>query len=173
MILVSQNCLAGHLYKILNLEYACPFIWTVIDFQSMKILITEWDKLDFLDYDIVKDSNWNFSIIIDKRVKIQFVHYKFNPKTTTLTKTKNGDIFYNKIWVYIVEKYEERVKRMLSQKCKPLFCIANFDTIYKDALYTDEQLLELSRYDNVKILRGVESNTPYEAALKFFNLYLR
>ena len=173
MILISHNCLAGHLYKLIGQKYTCPFIWTVIDFNSMKTLITEWDKINFKNYKLEKDNNWNFKIIIDNKVTAQYVHYKFDPTATVLIKKGPGDICYNKIWEYIINRYEERVNRMCCEKTKPIFCIVNFNTIFSDAFYTEQQLNELEKYENVKILNTCINNTPMEAARIFYNKYIR
>lgn len=102
MNIISNNCLGGHLYRdFLNSEFENPFAWTVIDFNSMLYLVNNWYDINFKNYELVKDEKWNFSIIIDNNVKIQYVHYKFSPKATTITQTKpSTDIFYNKIWEY-------------------------------------------------------------------------
>lgn len=172
MILISHNCLAGHLYHFIGQKYSCPFIWTVIDFNSIKILITEWDKINFDNYRLEKDDKWNFQIVIDEKVKVQYVHYKFDSRFNTPVKLGPGDICYNKIWEYIISRYEERVKRMNAENTKPIFCIANFNTIFPAAIYTEEQLKEIENYENVKILRGSERKEPLEAARDFYKKFL-
>lgn len=172
MILISHNCLSGHLYRLLKQKYTCPFIWTVIDFNSMKTLITEWNKINFKNYNLEKDNNWNFSLIIDNKIKVQYVHYKFDPSAKTLIKKGPGNIYYNKIWEYIINCYEKRSERMIKDNIEPIFCIANFNTIYSDAIYSEKQLNELSQYKNVKILKGFEKKEPYETAKFFYNKYL-
>ena len=168
MIYISQNCLAGHLYHLKNIPFNHPFIWCVIDFNSMKTMITEWYKINFNNYVLEKETNYN--IIIDNKIKIQYVHYKFDSMCNIPIKKDPGDIFYNKIENYIVQKYEDRIKRMANDK--PLFCIANFKTIYNDAFYTYEQIKELEQFNNVKILRGFEDKTPIETSIEFFNRYI-
>lgn len=167
MNIISSNCLSGHLYRdYLNTEFENPFAWTVIDFKSMLYLVEKWNTINFKNYELVKDINWNFSIIIDNNVKVQYVHYKFSPKATTILQTKpSTDIFYNKIWEYIVDVYNKRLNRMTNP---PLFCIMNFKTIFKDAIYTNEQLDILSKFDNVKILKGFENLEPLEATSMFY-----
>lgn len=172
MNLISQNCLSGHLYKNhYKEEFENPFIWTVIDFNSMLYLIQNWNRINFRNYELVKDNNWNFSIIIDNKVKIQYVHYKFDAASKTPTIDNVGSILYYKIWEYIIQKYEERLKRMLSKNEEPIFCICNFNTIYPDATYTEEQLKELNQYKNVRILRGCERKGPVESAALFFKKF--
>jgi hypothetical protein len=53
----------------------------------------------------------------------------------------------------------------------PLFCIMNFKTIFKDAIYTNEQLDVLSKFDNVKILKGFENLEPLDATSVFYKKF--
>lgn len=174
MNLISQNCLAGNIYKNhLKTEFNNPFIWTVIDFNSMLYLIQNWNDIDFEKYDIIKDKNWNFSLIINNAVKVQCVHYIFNPNCKIPTLDNVGSVHYCKIWEYINQKYEERLNRMKLLNENPIFCICNFHTIFPDAIYTNEQLEVLSKYNNVYVLRGCENKEPVESACLFYNKYLR
>lgn len=175
MNIVSHNCLGGYLYNnVMQIPYENPFIWTVIDYKSMFNLITCWDTIDFTNYTLEKDYNWNFYIVIDDLVKVQFVHYKFDPKATKIVGNREevvGDtVYYCKIWEYIAEKYNSRLKRMLDKNEKPLFCICNFKTDFNDACYTTEQLNELEKFNNVLILR-CETLSPLEATKKFYETY--
>ena len=170
MNIISNNCLSGLLYKNhLNTSYKNPFVWTVIDYNSMSQLIKKWDIINFNDYELEKDNNWLFSIIIEKKIKIQYVHYHFDPMATTLVKYDYCDIKSNNIWEYITHKYEERIARMTEA---PMFCIMNFSTIFPDAIYTDKQLNELCKYGNTKVLKGYEDYTPIEAAKIFYKKVL-
>lgn len=174
MNLISHNCLAGNIYKNhLKEEFNNPFIWTVIDFNSMLYLIQNWNKINFKNYELIKDEQWNFSIIIDNKVKVQYVHYKFNPNCKTPRLDNVGSIHYYKIWEYIIQKYEERTKRMLEKNENPIFCICNFNTIFLDAIYNVEQLKILSKYKNVYILKGCENKEPGESANLFYNNILK
>lgn len=176
MNLISQNCLTGNIYKNhLKEEFGNPFIWTVIDFSSMLYLIQNWNNINFKNYELVKDDKWNFSIIIDEKVKVQYVHYIFDPSAKIVQMHCNirGDIKYCKIWEYIIQKYEERLNRMLDKKEEPIFCICNSDTIYKDAIYTEEQLKLLEKFKNVMVLRGHEHSNVVNNANLFYNKFLK
>lgn len=173
MNIISQNCLSGHIYKkYFNKNYKNPFIWSVIDFNSMKTLIENWNSINFNNYELVKDKNWNFSIIIDKKVKVQYVHYKFSPKYNKLTKV-NGDFYYNKIWEFIVDRYEKLKNKMLEENEKPIFCFCNGNTIYKDCIYTDKQLMELNKYNNTYVIITKEKIEVHEAADKIYNKFIK
>lgn len=173
MNIISNNCLSGFLYKdFLKQEFGNPFVWSVIDFKSMLYLVQNYDKINFRNYKLVKDKNWNFSIIIDEHVKIQYVHYKFSPTATTIIHNPMiaGEVFYNKIWEYIIAVYDKRLTRMSE---KPIFCIMNFNTIFPDAIYTNEELEILSKYENVKILKGYEKMEPFIASKNFYDKMFR
>lgn len=173
MNLIGQNCLTGNIYKnCIKEPFGNPFIWTVIDFKSLVYLIENWNNINFHNYELIKDNNWNFSIIIDKHIKVQYVHYKFNKNFNIPKKIGPGDICYNKIWEFIIQKYEERLKRMELKNEPPIFCICNFNTTYKDAIYTEEQLKILEKYKNVFILRGCDKKEPGESAILFTKKYL-
>ena len=75
--------------------------------------------------------------------------------------------------IYIIQKYEERLNRMLKKKEEPIFCICNSDTIYKDAIYTEEQLTLLEKIKNVKVLRGLEHSNIVNNANLFYNKFLK
>lgn len=160
---ITQNCISRQLYMLSNCQYETPFINTVIDFKSMKYLIEHWNDINFYNYELVKDSQWNFSIIIDEKVKIQYVHYKFSATAKTLM-VKDDELYYNKIWEFIIEKYESRLKRMQASKKLPVFILTDTLSLYKDAIYTNEQLKELSKYKNVIIFYGMKQYTIPECA---------
>lgn len=148
MNLISNTCVGACLYKCLNMNYGNPFCWNFIDFNSMYYLIENFENINFLDFTLIKDAKWNFSIIIENKIKIQYVHYKFD-KNATKIKIVKADVFYNKIWEYIVEKYKERLKRMNE---KPIFIIAS---IHKYHYYTEPEIYkicELCRKKNYKLV---------------------
>ena len=168
MNLISQNCIASYITKnLLKEEFSNPFCWCVIDFESMKNLIEKWNKINFENFILEKDKNWNFSIIIDSLVKVQYVHYKFNKDCNEITHL-NGisqEIYWNKIWEYIIEKYKIRLKRMKEKNEKPIFLIGNLNTTYKTSVFTKEQINYFSKYENVIITENI-NKFPLKCALK-------
>lgn len=125
MNLIGNSCLSSFITKEHIKEgYSNPFCWSVIDINSFCYLIENFDKINFWNYELVKDENWNFYIIIDEKIKVKFIHYKFSKQHSTILR-KGLDVFYNKIWTYIVEKYETRLKRMLEKKEEPIFIIGS------------------------------------------------
>ena len=128
MNIISNNCVGGFLYNIKKEKYKNPFIWMRVTGESLKHLILDYDKIDFTNYELTKDNNWNFSIIVDNYITIHYSHYKFDAKYNKPTKVDNC-IRSNKIWEYIIEKYEVRCKEMVE---KPIFVIEAWNGMYND-----------------------------------------
>lgn len=114
MNIISANCLGGHIYRdLLHVKYDNQFIWTRIDSDSFIYLLENYEKVNFDNFILTKESKQleNFRIIIADKIKIQFNHHRFD-KNAVLPTIRNVDVYYNKIWEYIVEKYELRTKRL-------------------------------------------------------------
>lgn len=138
MNIISNSCVGAFLTRdYLKEEFSNPFIWSYIDNKSFYNLIKNYDNINWFNYELVKDNNWNFSIIIDKQIKVDYPHYKFDKNANELTyfdeDNQNRNVYSNKIWEYIIEKYEERTRRMLTKNEKPLFLLATcYDFNIKD-----------------------------------------
>ena len=150
MNIICNSCVGGFLYKNeLKCEFKNPFIWNIIDFNSMLFLVKNYDKINFNNFELKKDKNWNFSIIIDNHITIQYVHYKFDAKANK-PYIKYIDLYSNKIWEIIVNKYEERTKRMINENKKPIFIFANwFDKPETILSYNHLKILDDLHKDNI------------------------
>lgn len=132
MNIISNSCVGAFLYRDYFLkEYTNPFCWNYIESKDMYNLIANYNNINFLNYELVKDNNWNFSIIIDNLVKVNYVHYKFNPHKSKLFYHGN-DISSNNIWKYIIKKYNERVNRMLLLNEDPTFILS---TVHENSFH--------------------------------------
>ena len=127
MNIISNNCLAGYLYQQLKISYSNPFIWTSIYGDSLETLVFNFDKIDFSNYEIHKDTKWNFWFIIDNKIRVDFTHHKFDANANVPYK-KDSNLFYNKIWEYIVNKYDNRLCKMNEE---PVFVLDFWKTQYK------------------------------------------
>lgn len=171
MNLISQNCLSAEIYKLLNCAYQNPFASTVICFDSFKYLIEHWDSIDFNNpvFELTED---NYPVVIfDNKCRIEYVHYR-QSKEFDVSRKEGAYVFYKNCIELVADKYKRRLARMQHNTEKPMFCVCNFKTIYKDSVYTTEQLNELAKYDNVKILTGAETLEPNFAAKRFFDTCL-
>lgn len=158
MNIICNSCIGGFIYKNeLKTSFKNPFIWNIIDFNSMYYMVKNFNQINFNNYELIKDKKWNFSIVIDGKVKIQYVHYKFDSKSNKPI-TKYIDVYYNKIWEFIIEKYESRLKRMKEENSNPLFLFANW-------FNKPETLLS---YNQLKILNDLQQDNIIVAVDKIF-----
>lgn len=137
MNIISNTCIGSFITRdFLKTPYNNPFCWNIIDSNSICSLIENYDKINFNNYELLKGYNlpnymekyWNMYIKIDNKINVYYIHYRFNPLDTKPRKAACGlatDVFYNKIWEYIVEKYETRIKRMKEQNEKPIFVLGS------------------------------------------------
>jgi uncharacterized protein (DUF1919 family) len=128
MNIVSNSCIGAYLMRdYYKYQYNNPFCWTFILVDDFVTLMNEWDNINFMKYTLEKRGKRledGFKTIIDGKVTLLWYHYLFSMKYNKPT-TKGINVFSDKIWEYIIEKYEERTKRMLAANEKPIFIFAD------------------------------------------------
>jgi hypothetical protein len=155
MNLIGNTCVASYITRdYIKQPFVNPFVWNIINFDSCYNLVKYWDVLNFEKYDLTKDNEWNFSIIIDDKVKVQYVHYKFSKEHNKIT-IKNNDVYYNKIWEYIIEKYNKRIINVKKENPIFIFATANYG-LSRHIPFTLEQQKMLE-----------ELNSPYKIIISF------
>lgn len=133
MFVISNNCCGGRLYQQTNIKFNNSFIWMVAPYDSIYYTMMNFGSIDWEDIEFHK-SNLRpntFIVQIENNIDLHYVHYKFDPNAKTIVQEKQfdreehwtGDVFYDKIWEFIYEKYTERTKRMLSLNEEPCFLI--------------------------------------------------
>lgn len=113
MNIITNNCLGGHIYRdVLKTEYQNPFIWCFL--EPYFDFIKEYPNINLKNYEIKKieeNSLKRFKLVIDNKYELKFWHYWFDEKSEKPI-ISDRNVKYNKIWEYIVEKYETRLKRI-------------------------------------------------------------
>lgn len=100
MNLVGNSCVASYITRdILNEKYKNPFCWCIMDFNSSYNLVKFWDDLNFENYKIVREVDGNFSVSIEEKIRVQYVHYIFDQKYKS-PKIEGPDVRYDRIWEY-------------------------------------------------------------------------
>ena len=156
MKIIGNSCVGTFLVEVCyNLPFITPFSWCRLDYDSILYLISNWNTIDFDDYELVKDYNWNFSVIIEKNVKIQYVHYRFDPRIEGVKKI-NGDKFSNRIWVYINDLYEKRIKSMAESKDEPIFILSTVHKIEPNYLNEVQRniIADAANKNKLKVIFG-------------------
>lgn len=114
MNIVTTNCLGGHIYRdLLRTKYGNPFVWTNIWNKDFIELIKYWDEINLENYQLLHVANGSktLKLLIDSRVNVEYNHYIFSKIHNIPTKI-GIDIYYDKIWEYLIEKYEKRLSSM-------------------------------------------------------------
>lgn len=150
MNIISNSCVGGFIYKNeLKCSFQNPFIWSLIDFNSMLYLIKNFNSINFNNFELIKDENYNFSIIIDKHIKVQYIHYKYD-KNAIKPYTQHINYYSNNIGEYIVQKYVERKNRMLNNKEKTIYIFGNlYDVKDTNLSYNHLKILNDLHKDNI------------------------
>lgn len=119
MNIITNNCLGGHIYKdLLKTEYKNPFIWTLFEPDDYIDFIDNFDNINFENYEIDKVGEGlsnNFQIVIEGKYHIKCIHHHFDVNADKPF-IKGTDVYYNRIWEYINEKYLKRLERMKKEK---------------------------------------------------------
>lgn len=137
MNIISHNCVGAEVYKLEDCQYGNPFIWCVIPPEDFQVLYDNYEQIDFSNIKLEKDEKY-YKIVIDGKVNVFYVHYKYSKEDKTPRRRKNCDILYDKIEKYIVDKYTSRLKRMSG---KPLFIVTDREYIVnKEWIFKKEDL---------------------------------
>lgn len=161
MNLIGNSCIASYITRdCIKQQFSNPFTWCIMDFESCFNLVKYYDEINFTHFKLQHDDRWIFSIIIDDLVKVQYVHYHFDPNVSKVI-IKNNDVFSNNIWIYITNKYISRTKRMLELKEPPtfIFATANYGLARHIPFTIEQQNKLLSLRSPYKIILSFKENT--------------
>jgi hypothetical protein len=167
MNIISNNCVGGFITRdILHIEYKNPFIWTTTEASDMISLIANFMTINWAKFSLDMDDEHTMFGIIDNKVKMRFTHYKFNANahSTVIGGPNKNDIYSDKIWEYILEKYISRAKRMCTSGITPTFicCGANNRPRYKFGkdftLDEQEQLYQIATSNKLRLIISFQKN---------------
>ena len=171
MNVIATNCSGGWLYRFNKQQFNNPFIWMVTPYTSIKYMLEHFKDINWDNFDLEKSKLRpnTFVIKVDNNIDIHYVHYKFDPKANTIiTKNKidskgniwDGDILYNHIWEYIVEKYQDRTKRLKNISEPPCFFIMEEKFTNEHSKVTLKELANInSPYKKIILTTNKNINT--------------
>ena len=147
MNLIGNCCISSYLLRKWGFGNTNPFTWVDMDFDSFYNLLTDYENINWKNIEMThrlhpyNKSQKVFELTIDNKVKLAFIHmlYDANAKCPIVRGT---DIYYCKIWEYIVQKYFEHLQIMLESNKEPIFVNEwehlNYDeTAFEKLLNTD------------------------------------
>lgn len=140
MKIISNNCAAAYYYKMKNLQYDHPFMWSLIDSYDFISLIQEYDNINFDNYKMfeltknpfqqfmeidkkIANNRKIYGLNIDKKLNVYYTHFLYD--ITKKTPTNIGpDKFYYKNDEYVVSFYKKYCK---CNNETPVFLIVGYE----------------------------------------------
>ena len=117
MFIISNNCIAGYIYRdIVKSKYPHPFIWSAIYGNNFITFLQDLENINYFNFELKKKQESlkipnGWYIRIDDKINVDYIHMWFSP-IDSIPRIHNNEVFYNKIWEYIINKYTTRLKRM-------------------------------------------------------------
>ena len=114
-MIIANNCIAADLYFSNNKKYDHPFMWCVLLHNDLLNLIKNFTSLNYNNYKLIPNLHIKnaYDLIIDNKVRVQYLHYLKDNLYSVPTKTKDRfneerNISYNNIEDYIIKKFNKR-----------------------------------------------------------------
>ena len=148
--MIGSSCVAAYWTRdLLKEQYSNPFCWCSVPAQSIIYLIEHYKSINYDNVRIlpIENNPHRYKLIIDGNVEVRYTHYVEDPSVNGL-KTYCNDVISSNIKQYILDKYRERVKRMLASKDEPIFILCSV----RDWINAPEALQILNSKTPYKIL---------------------
>lgn len=172
MNIITNNCLYGFYYKQKGFQYQNPFVWNLINSKDFERLIRYYDELNFEDVEIKVNKDihdgygspmcdlYSCSIYLKHNIRIQFNHYKYDPKCLT-PKALIPDVFYYRNFEYCWNKWHERAKRISEE---PIF-VYHWGDIDFNTFEDIVNIINTAKEKNKRliIITANEKLLPYES----------
>jgi hypothetical protein len=176
MNLIGNCCISSFIEKMAGLKHENPFTWITLDFYSFYNLITNYSNINWNNYELIRSKHpkydtYVYDILIENKIKIRYFHYLFDPKMSSI-QIKGAEVRYCKIWEYIIQKYEERIKRMIKSNENPIF-ITEWETLdYNEKNFWKIEKLNLN-YKLVVITNNKELKTKNKKILIIYDSHTK
>ena len=153
-IIISNNCVAGAIYRELGIKHANPFLWGTLTYENFDKLLDEYDNIDFTKFRVHPTTLFNtlgkatvdsiFGVDIDNKLCIAYTHHKQDSSHKEVYR-KGVDLLYSDMEHYIHALYQHRVKNMMELPDRePIFLFTRssfytldefFKIVYKPTKY--------------------------------------
>ena len=156
MNIISNSCVGSRLYELVGVEFNNPFMWNVMEYKDFRMLIIDYENINFGNYktSLYKTQTGSISkTIFDNKVNTYYIHYHQDESYTEPTKVLI-DVYSNDIISYTNEKVNKRTERLIKNNEEPIFIYETRDRPRFCAIYDDETIDD---YINLK--------TPYKKIL--------
>lgn len=104
MTLITNNCLGGYIYQMLNMPYTSPFVWGRILIDDMCLIAEDLESINFDKFEIyemnstrTKNVPGAYTIKLENGAEIHFTHYRDKQYTIDRFKERSKRIDYDNI----------------------------------------------------------------------------
>ncbi len=154
MKLISNNCASAYYYKIKNLTYNHPFMWSLIDAAEFINFIKEYDNINYENYKLfeltknifnnfieidnkIKNKRKIYGLNIDNKFNIYYTHFLYDDSKKEPINI-GPDKFYYKNDEYLLSFYKKYYN--LSND-KPVFLVFG----YEHNNWTEQKIKEITK----------------------------
>lgn len=154
MLIFSNNCASGHLYKQLGIKYNQPFpfghfCWNEFENEDEKNIlngyynfISEYDKVNLSDFNVEKSKELKVLLFDFGNFKFRFSHYLFEIGHKMTLKENGIDLGGDDAMNYTYDCFIRRFNRMPNEE--PIF-ILHLNKSYPDTEETIKRFINLNR----------------------------
>ena len=147
--LIGNSCAASFIMvdkNKLNQQICNPFAYCIVDYNSIKYLIDNYEIINFNNYRLEPNKLHpdKFNIIIDNKVVIFYPHYIFDNTINFEENNVDHNIKSKNIKTYILNKYNERLLRM--GDLEPIFILGSVQP--GENYYTRRQIRDVLKSKN-------------------------
>lgn len=159
MNIIGNSCASCFLQtQFFNHAILNPFSYNIIDFESFSYLVNHFDEINFENISFHLSNDYVVGLL-ENKICINFVHYKFDEKAKTIEYDKNNDVRYDKILEYVKEKWHERAKRI--KESEPIFLAAAFNSNNMNCFNENQIYSLLNSKSKYKIIIAYEKDIDW------------
>ena len=126
MNLLSNCCLIGDLCEEKHIQYFTPFVWNSFFPDDIKVLIKEYDNIDFSKVELVKYKNTKYyGLKIDDKLTVYYIHYLYADHEGLKRDNYLKEVTGREIEKYIVDSYKRRLERLNVKETPKFIFITN------------------------------------------------
>lgn len=127
MLVISNDCMAGHLYVKYNQIFNHPFMWCVIPYDDMNYMMQNFHKIHYQNITL-KPNNYikknTVLLTIDNVIRLYAIHLFTNNNKKSIERNGGNLIGPAKeIYKYASDTYYRRLERMSKVSEDPIFVI--------------------------------------------------
>lgn len=125
MNIISNCCIVGDLCEIKNIQYFTPFVWNTFFPNDIKILIKEYNNINFQNIELIKYKDTKYyGLNIDNKLSVYYIHYLYADHELRRDNDFK-EVTGKNIEDYIIQSYKRRLARLNTNETPKFLFITN------------------------------------------------